>query len=202
MVFEFPELQGTMGGIYAREEGAAGAGLEGDLLPVPADRRRSRCAADARAARRGGASRWAARVAGRQARHLRRAVRGRREGDRLARSVRAAPPGAGCGPDPDGPAGADRHRSRDLARRAARRRRRRGRRRRGRGRGDCRGGAGVRARARPLRARAARLPGRSRAGGDASAATCGRCARAGSPKRSRRCARRRTSRRWPSCSSA
>ena len=35
--------------------GAAGGGLEGDLLPLPADRRRSRCAADARAARQGGA---------------------------------------------------------------------------------------------------------------------------------------------------
>ena len=57
MVFEFPELQGTMGGIYAREEGQPEAGLEGDLLPLPADRRRGRRAAVAAAARRGGGRR-------------------------------------------------------------------------------------------------------------------------------------------------
>ena len=42
MVREFTELQGMMGGIYAREEGRAGGGLEGDLPPLPAGRRRGR----------------------------------------------------------------------------------------------------------------------------------------------------------------
>ena len=50
MVRELTELQGTMGGIYAREERPARSGLEGDLLPLPAGRRRSRRAADAGAA--------------------------------------------------------------------------------------------------------------------------------------------------------
>ena len=45
MVREFTELQGTMGGVYARAEGHAGGGVEGDLLPLPADRRRGRRAA-------------------------------------------------------------------------------------------------------------------------------------------------------------
>ena len=51
MVREFTELQGTMGGIYAREARRARGGLEGDLPPVPADGRRSRRAADGRRAR-------------------------------------------------------------------------------------------------------------------------------------------------------
>ena len=107
MVREFTELQGTMGGIYAREEGLPEAGLEGDLLPLPADRRRSRRAADARAARRGGGHLGGG-VARRQARHDRRPVRGRREADRLARSVRPAPRSAGRREDPGGSAGARR----------------------------------------------------------------------------------------------
>ena len=41
MVREFTELQGTMGGIYAREEGEPEAGVEGDLPPLPAGRRRA-----------------------------------------------------------------------------------------------------------------------------------------------------------------
>ena len=94
MVREFTELQGTMGGIYAREEGLPEevwkaiyfhylpVGVEADAPPV------------ARAAREG--RRHLGRgVAGRQARHDRRPVRGRREADRLARSVRAATRGAG-----------------------------------------------------------------------------------------------------------
>ena len=36
-----------MGGVYARAEGHARRGVEGDLLPLPADRRRGRRAADA-----------------------------------------------------------------------------------------------------------------------------------------------------------
>ena len=56
MVREMTELQGTMGGIYAREGRPARSGLEGDLPPLPAGRRRSRCAADARASWARGAS--------------------------------------------------------------------------------------------------------------------------------------------------
>ena len=46
MVREFTELQGKMGGIYAREERLARRSVEGDLLPLPADWRRSGRAAD------------------------------------------------------------------------------------------------------------------------------------------------------------
>ena len=76
MVRELTELQGTMGGIYAREEGLPEAGLEGDLLPLPADWRRGRRAADAAAARRGGGDVGGG-VARRQARFGRRHVHGR-----------------------------------------------------------------------------------------------------------------------------
>ena len=48
MVREFTELQGTMGGIYARHEGLPEAVCEGDLLPLPAGRRRAERAAAAR----------------------------------------------------------------------------------------------------------------------------------------------------------
>ena len=72
MVFEFPELQGPMGGIYAREEGQPEAvwkaiyyqylpiGVEADAPPTEAQLGRR-------------PSTWAAVVAGRQARHVRRA---------------------------------------------------------------------------------------------------------------------------------
>ena len=88
MVREFTELQGTMGGIYAREEGAAGRGLEGDLLPLSAGRRRGRRAAHARAAREGGRH-LGGRVARRQARHDRR-VCSRRARSQPARAIRTA----------------------------------------------------------------------------------------------------------------
>ena len=63
MVREFTELQGTMGGIYAREAGEPEAGLEGHLLPLPADvdraqRRRRRPPRSARARPRGPPCRW------------------------------------------------------------------------------------------------------------------------------------------------
>ena len=90
MVRELTELQGVMGGIYAREEGQPERGVEGDLLPLPAGSRRRRCAADPRAARRGGRHVGGG-IAGRQARYGRRDVLRRREADRLARSVRVAP---------------------------------------------------------------------------------------------------------------
>ena len=90
-------------GRHLRARGrAARGGLEGDLLPLPADRRRGRRAAVARAAGQGGRH-VGGRVAGRQARHDRRAVRGRREADRLARSVRPAPRGPGRRQDPGRP---------------------------------------------------------------------------------------------------
>jgi glycyl-tRNA synthetase beta chain len=55
IVRELTELQGTMGGIYAREDGLPETGLEGHLLPLPAGGRGGRRAADPQAAgRRGG----------------------------------------------------------------------------------------------------------------------------------------------------
>ena len=127
MVFEFTELQGTMGGIYAREEGLPEQVWKAIYYHYLPDRRRGGRAADARAARRRGGQLGGG-VAGRQARHVRVAVAGGRARDRLARSVRAAAADAGSGPHPDGPAGADRHRSRGLARPRARARGRRTRR--------------------------------------------------------------------------
>ena len=109
MVRELTELQGTMGGIYAREEGQPEAVWKAIYLPLPAGRRRSRRAADAAAARRRGGDVGGG-VARRQARLGRRHVRGRRAPDRLARSARPAPSGAGRGEDSGRPAGADRRR--------------------------------------------------------------------------------------------
>ena len=90
MVREFTELQGTMGGIYAGEEGlpeAVWKAIYFHYLPVgvEADAPPSREAARRRRVDVGGG------VARRQARHARRPVRGRREADRIARSVRPAP---------------------------------------------------------------------------------------------------------------
>jgi glycyl-tRNA synthetase beta chain len=164
MVFEFPELQGTMGGVYAKAQGEPAAvwkaiyyqylpiGVEADAPPEP---RIARCGRDPM----GGS------LARRQARHVRVADLGRREGDRLTRSVRPAPPGPGGRARPDGPARTDRDRSRDLADVAAGP----GRGRRDRGAMDARcvrTGRGVRSRARPLCARAAPHPGRSGPRGD------------------------------------
>ena len=134
------------------------------------------------AARRGGGH-LGGRVARRQARHDRSAVRGRREADRLARSVRAAPRSAGRRAHPGGSAGADRAsiaRSGSGARRAraAHARDSTG----GRGRDEAAQAVVAFAhRARPLRARAARLR---------RAKSCGRDAAAGdvSPLRARRVA--------------
>ena len=100
MVREFTELQGTMGGIYARDEGLPEEvwkaiyfhylpiGVEADAPPTRAQLGQGR-----RHLGRG--------VARRQARHDRRPVRRRRETDRLARSVRPAPRRAGRHQDPD-----------------------------------------------------------------------------------------------------
>ena len=114
-----------MGGIYAREEGLpeqVWKAIYYHYLPVGVE-------ADAPPSRqqlgRGGGHVGGG-LARRQARHGRRAVRGRRAADRLARSVRPAAAGAGRGEDPGGPAGADRASTRRLTLgRAARRRPRR-----------------------------------------------------------------------------
>ena len=88
MVREFTELQGVMGGIYAREDGSSDGVWKVDLLPVPAGRRRGAAGAD-----RGAAGRRRARVGGgggrRSRRHAGGPVRCRRAADRHARSVRA-----------------------------------------------------------------------------------------------------------------
>ena len=158
MVREFTELQGVMGGVYAREAGEPEAGVEGDLPPLSA----GRCRIDARARRRalGAATRdLGVRVARRQARHTRRLVPGGRASDRLARSVWPAPAGARRAANARGPERADgRSASRPAARRAARRARKRlrGHRRRG-GRRRVGGAGCVRARAARVRAAAARL---------------------------------------------
>ena len=87
MVREFTELQGTMGGIYARAEGLPEEvwkaiyfhylpiGVEADAPPIEG-------------ATREGGDHLGRGVARGQARHDRRTVRSRREADRLARSVR------------------------------------------------------------------------------------------------------------------
>ena len=119
MVRELTELQGTMGGIYAREDGQPEevwkaiyyhylpVGVEADAPPT--QEQLGAAAVDV-----GG------RVAGRQARHGRRHVRGRRAADRVARSVRPAARGAGHRADPRRPARADRPRPRAARRSCAR----------------------------------------------------------------------------------
>ena len=93
MVAELTELQGVMGGIYAREEGQperVWKAIYYHYLPdaVGVD------APPTRAAARRGGSHMGGRVARRQARHGRRDVLRGREADRLARSVRIAAAGA------------------------------------------------------------------------------------------------------------
>ena len=88
MVRELTELQGTMGGIYAREDGRpeeVWKAIYYHYLPVGVE---ADGAADARAARRGG-DHLGGRVAGRQARH-RRSACSRRASGRPARAIRTA----------------------------------------------------------------------------------------------------------------
>ena len=120
MVRELTELQGTIGGIYAREDGRPEEvwkaiyyhylphGVEADAPPTRAQ------LGDA-------AVTWAAVSLADKLDTLVGHVRGRRAAHRLARSVRTAPGGAGTGAHAAGSAGADRRRSGTTSRAAARR---------------------------------------------------------------------------------
>ena len=106
MVRELTELQGTMGGIYAREEGlpeAVWKAIYYHYLPVgvEADAPPSRAQLGA-----GGVA-WAAVSLADKLDSVVGHVRGGRAADRVARSARPAAAGAGRGEDPGGPAGAD-----------------------------------------------------------------------------------------------
>ena len=109
MVRELTELQGVMGGIYAREEGQPERVWKAIYYHYLPDCGRRRRAADAAAAGRCGGHMGGG-VAGGQARHGRRHVLRRREADRVARSVRLAAPGPRHFQDPRRSAGADRAR--------------------------------------------------------------------------------------------
>ena len=168
MVFEFTELQGTIGGIYARQEGLPEQVWKAIYYHYLPDWRRGGCAAVAAAARGGG---------GRRGRPFRwptsstRFVSLSKAGERATGSrdpfgLRRQTQGA-VRILMDLPA-ADRDRSGGLARAAARARRRAhghdNRRVDGRG---AEAALALRARARPLCARAARIRGRGRACGHA-----------------------------------
>ena len=111
MVRELTELQGTMGGIYAREEGqpeAVWKAIYYHYLPVGVE-------ADAPPTRQqlgAAAVTWAAVSLADKLDSVVGHVRGRRAADRLARSARPAASGAGRGEDSRRPAGADRARRR------------------------------------------------------------------------------------------
>ena len=109
-----PSCRATMGGIYAREDGQPEAGVEGDLLPLPARRRRSRRAADRGSSSAPAAVTWAAVSLADKLDSVVGHVRGRRTADRLARSARSAASGAGCREDSGRSAGADRGRRRAI----------------------------------------------------------------------------------------
>ena len=119
MVFEFPELQGTMGGIYAREEGLPEpvskaiyfhylpVGVEPDAPPSKEQLGLRRCLVGGSLARR-------------QAGYRHRTLRGRRASDGFSGSVRLAPQCPRRDPDTDGSAGAYGSRQGDSAQHAAR----------------------------------------------------------------------------------
>ena len=105
MVFEFPELQGTMGGIYAREEGLpepVSKAIYFHYLPVGVepDAPPSKEQLGPAAVSLGGS------LARRQARHRHRTLRRRRASDGFSGSVRPAPQCPRRDPDTDGSAGA------------------------------------------------------------------------------------------------
>ena len=185
MVFEFTELQGTMGGIYAREEGQpeqVWKAIYHHYLPigVEADAPPSRAQLGARGGHAGRRSRSPTSSTPSSACHGRGAV------DRVARSVRPAPADARHRAHPDGPAGADGRRPRD---RPARRCWRAAAQAFGHadGLGEvAAGAAGVRARARALsRSSSAAMPARSVRGATASTGDVSAAARAA--RRPRRC---------------
>ena len=97
MVREMTELQGTMGGIYAREDGQPEAVWKAIYYHYLPGRCRSRRAADEGAARRGGHD-LGGRVDGRQARHGGRACLPPASGrpDRAIRTVCAAQRRVSC----------------------------------------------------------------------------------------------------------
>ena len=103
MVFEFPELQGTMGGIYAREEGLpepVWKAIYHQYLPIGVE-------ADApptRAQLGEAAATWAAVSLADKLDTLVGLTQRRREGDRVPRSLRAPAPDARHRPHPHGPA--------------------------------------------------------------------------------------------------
>ena len=118
MVRELTELQGTMGGIYAREEGLPEQickAIYFHYLPigVEADAPPTRQQLGSAAVVVGGS------VACRQARLGGRHVHGRGAAHWFARSVGPPAPGTGCGEDSGGPPGVDRSRQTVEARRAA-----------------------------------------------------------------------------------
>ena len=132
MVREFTELQGTMGGLYARHEGlpeAVSKAIYFHYLPVGVEPGQP----PNREALGAGAVAWAARLGRRQARFRRRPVRRRRAADGHPRSAGDAPAGAGTAPGAGRSARAHRARRQrraDAARRGGRgqlRRRRRAR---------------------------------------------------------------------------
>ncbi len=117
MVFEFPELQGTMGGIYAREEGQpeqVWKAIYHQYLPIGVEADAPPSSAQLGA----GGGHVGRGIARRQAGHGRGPHQRRREIDRVARSVRVAASDARHRPDPDGPAGARRRGSRAWAARS------------------------------------------------------------------------------------
>ena len=201
MVFEFTELQGTIGGIYAREEGlpeAVWKAIYYQYLPIGVE-------ADAPPSRQqlgAAATTWAAvsladkldtfvslSRAGERATGSRDPFGLRRQTQGAVRILMDLPELTGIdreiwlGPLLASGRGARARHDRAVDRRS------RG------------GGARVRDRTRPLRPGAPRIHGRSRACRHARTATSARCGRVASPRRSRACARRRISRRWRCCSS-
>ena len=93
LVKEFTELQGVVGGLYARAQGERARSLAGDLRPLQAGEHGGCHPAPPRRP---------AGFAGRQARHAARLLPRWLDSHRLARSVRVAARGAGRCEDPGG----------------------------------------------------------------------------------------------------
>ena len=199
MVFEFPELQGRMGGIYAREEGQpepVWKAIYYHYLPIGVE-------ADAPPSKEqlgAAAVTWAAISLADKVDTVLGLLRRGRESHRFARSVWYPAQRSGGDPDSDGCSRAHRRRSRNRSQRGALEGIRAIRRSSG-GCGRCRPGTGILGGAHSLRPRAARVPGRDRACRHLGQPTSLHCGRGASPRRCSGCAPRRTSRRSPCCSS-